>query len=63
MLFQGLKEGAQTVSRDNSYFIMVELLFHDMRLLLRCKLVVPHYSHLSTHRLYQLVVKYFFNSL
>lgn len=40
------------------YFIMLELLL-DMRLLLRCKLIVPHYSHLSTHRLSQLVVMYF----
>lgn len=41
------------------YFIMFELLLLDMRLLLRCKLIVPHYSHLSTHRLSRLVVMYF----
>lgn len=33
-------------------------LFGDSRLL-RCKLIVPHYSHLSTHRLSPLVFMYF----
>lgn len=41
------------------YFIMFELLFLIMRLLLRCKLIVLHYSNLSTHRLTQMVVMYF----